>query len=171
MKNIMYFIANNTQKYIDVLPSMVEKYDNTYHRSIKLAPSGARNPVNYQHIHNALYAKVDARKATSPKLHVANKVRITRKKGRFENGFTPNWTKAVFTISSVKATKPATYTIKNTLREPVQGTFYEQEQQLSAQEFFRIERVLKKKKNQIFVKWKGHSDAFNSWVPLTDLEA
>ena len=39
MKNIMwkYFTVNNTQKYIDVLPSMVvEKYNNTYHRSIKL---------------------------------------------------------------------------------------------------------------------------------------
>ena len=33
MKNIMwkYFTGNNTQKYIDVLPSMVEKYNNTYH--------------------------------------------------------------------------------------------------------------------------------------------
>ena len=33
MKNIMwkYFTANNTQQYIDVLPSMVEKYNNKYH--------------------------------------------------------------------------------------------------------------------------------------------
>ena len=40
MKNIMwkYFTSNNTQKYIDVLSSMVEKYKNTYHRSIKLTP-------------------------------------------------------------------------------------------------------------------------------------
>ena len=59
MKNIMwnYFTANNTQKYIDVLPSMVETYNNTYHRSIKLTPSDARNPASYQHVHNALYAK------------------------------------------------------------------------------------------------------------------
>ena len=37
MKNLMwkYFTANNTQKFIDVLPSMVEQYNNTYHRSIK----------------------------------------------------------------------------------------------------------------------------------------
>ena len=63
----------------------------------------------------------------------------------------------MFTISSVKATKPPTYTIKEEL-------------QLSAQEMFRIERVLKKKKNQVFVKWKGYSDAFSSWVLLTDLE-
>ena len=102
-KNIMwkYFTANNTQKYIDVLPSMVEKYNNTYHRSIKLTPSDARNPASYQHVHNALYATVNARKATSPKFRVGDKVRIriTRKKGTFEKGFTPNWTEEVFTIA------------------------------------------------------------------------
>ena len=77
----------------------------------------------------------------------------------------------MFTISSVKATKPPTYTIEDTLGEPVQGSFYEQELQLNAQEIFRIERVLKKKKNQVFGKSKGYSDAFNSRVPLTGLEA
>ena len=71
----------------------------------------------------------------------------------------------------MKATKPPTYTIMYTLGEPVQGTFYEQELQLSVQEIFRIERVLKKEKNQVFVMWKGYSDAFNSWVPLNGLEA
>ena len=45
MKNIMwkYFTANNSQKDIDVLLSMSEKYNNTYHRSIKLTPSDAHN--------------------------------------------------------------------------------------------------------------------------------
>ena len=76
----------------------------------------------------------------------------------------------MFTISNVRATKAPTYTIKDTLGEPVQGTFYEQELQLSVHEIFSIERVLKKKRNQVFVKWKGYSEAFNSWVPLTDLE-
>ena len=59
MKNIMwkYFTA---PKYIDVLPNIVEKYNSTYHRSIKLTPSDARNLATYQHVHNALYAKVNA---------------------------------------------------------------------------------------------------------------
>ena len=172
MKNMgKYFTANNTEKYIDVLPSMVEKYNNTYYRSIKLTPSDARNPANYQHVHNALYGKVNVPKATSPKFHVDDKVSMTRNKGTFEKGFTPNWTEEVLTISNEEASKPPTYTIKDTLGEPLQWTFYEQELQLSAQEIFHIERVLKKKTNQVFVKWKGYSDAFNSWVPLTDLEA
>ena len=79
-----YFTANDTQKYIDVLPSMVEKYNNTYHRSIKLNPTDARKPAHY--------AKVNARKATPPRFHVGDKVRIVRKKGKYEKGFTPNWT-------------------------------------------------------------------------------
>ena len=71
----------------------------------------------------------------------------------------------------MKATKSPTYAIKDTIGEPIQGTFYEQELQWSVQEIFRIERVLKKKKTQVFVKWKGCSNAFNSWVPLADPEA
>ena len=47
---------------------------------------------------------------------------MRRKKGTFEKGFTPNWTEEVFTIKAVKATKPPTYTIENTLGEQVQGT-------------------------------------------------
>ena len=95
-----YFTANNTRKYIDVLPGMVENYNST----------DARKPANYKHIHNALYAEVNAQKATPPKFQVGDKVRIVRKKGTFEKGFTPNWTE-VFTITTVKATKPPTYTI------------------------------------------------------------
>ena len=51
-----------------------------------------------------------SQKATSPKFHVCDKVRITRKKGTFEKEFTPNWTQEVFIISSVKATRTPTYT-------------------------------------------------------------
>ena len=127
MKNIMwkYFTANNTLKYIAVLPSMVEKYNNTYHRSIKLTPTDARKPTDYKHISNVLYAKVNARKATLSRFHVGDKVRIVRKKGTFEMGFT---------ITAVKATESPTYTIEDTLGEPVQGTFYEQELKSSVQE-------------------------------------
>ena len=171
MKNIMwkYFTTNSTQKYIDVLPSTVDKYNSTYHRSIKLPPSDARNPSNYQHVYNAIYGNV--RKSVLPKFHVGDKVRITRKKGTFKKGFTPNWTEEVFTISSGKATNPPTYTIKDQLGESVRGSFYEQEQQLSVQEIFCIERVIRKKKNQVYVKWKGYCNAFNSWISVADLQA
>ena len=56
----------------------------------------------------------------------------------------PIWTEELFTISSVKATNPPTYTIKDQLGKPVRGRFYEKELQLSVQKIFRIERVLRK---------------------------
>ena len=91
MKNIIwtYLTADDTRKYIDVLPNMVEKYSNTYHRSIKLTPTDTRILASYMHVHNA---KVNARKATLSKFHLGDKVRIVRKKGTLEKGFTPNWT-------------------------------------------------------------------------------
>ena len=71
MKRIMwkYFTANNTNKYIDELQNMVGKYNTTYHRSIKLTPSEAGNPLNYNHVFRALYGKI--RPAPPPaKFHV-----------------------------------------------------------------------------------------------------
>ena len=89
----------------------------------------------------------------------------------FEKGFTPNCTEKVFTISSVKATKPSTYTIKDTLGEPVQGTFYEQDLQLSYRKSFVLSEYSGRRKIKFYVKWKGYCDAFNLWVVLTDLKA
>ena len=109
-------------------------------------------------------------KSMLEKLHHLNSMLVI-KYFQQERKVLSNWTEEVFTISSVQATKPPTYTIEDTLGEAVQGTFYEQELQLSVQEIFVIVRVLRKKKNQVFVKWKGYSEAFNSWVPLTDLGA
>ena len=97
-------------------------------------------------------------------------LRIVRKQGTFEKGFTPIWTEEVFTIRAVKATKPPTYAIEDTLGEPDRGTFYEQEMRSSVQEIYLIERVLKRGKDRVLVKWKGYSSSFNSWIPLADVE-
>ena len=36
--------------------------------------------------------------------------------------------------------------------------------QRSNQEEFRIEKVIKRKKDKIYVKWKGYDNSFNSWI-------
>ena len=136
-----YFTANNTMKYIDVLPEIIEKYNNTYHRSIKCTPTFAREPLSYQHVFQALYGKVQP--ITPPKYKTGDRVRIVKKKKAFEKGFTPNWTEELFTIDKVKHTKPVTYTIEVTRGEEVHGIFYEPELQKTKQEIYRIEKVLK----------------------------
>ena len=127
-----------------------------------------------------MYAKkVDARRSISPKFHVGERVRIFKKKTIFDKGYLPNWTEELFTVSSIKDTKPPTYTIQDLHGEPIEGSFYEQELQKSNQEIFRIEKVLKKRKRkgkdgggdieEAYVKWKGYNSDFNSWVPVSEL--
>ena len=52
-----YFTANYTRKYIDILPALVEKYNNSYHRSIKCTPKEAMKRENIANVFKALYGK------------------------------------------------------------------------------------------------------------------
>ena len=44
------------------------------------------------------------------------------------------------------------------------GSFYEKELQKTDQKEFRIEKVIKKKGDKLYVKLKGYDNCFNSWV-------
>ena len=48
--------------------------------------------------------------------------------------------------------------------EEIVGTFYKKELQKNNQEEFRIEKVVKRKGDKLYVKWKGNDNSFNSWI-------
>ena len=86
------------------------------------------------------------------KFSVGDKVRISKKKGIFEKGYTPKWTEEMFTISKIQYTDPITYKITDHNGEEINGSFYEQELQKTTQETFRIEKIIRKKGNKSLVK-------------------
>ena len=104
-----------------------------------------------------------------PKLKVRDYVRISKYKNIFAKGYTPNWSEEVFVISKIKNTVPWTYVINDLNGEEIIGTFYEKELQKTNQKEFRIEKVLKKKGDKLYVKWKGYDNLFNSWIDKKDL--
>ena len=53
--------------------------------------------------------------------------------------------------------------------EPITRRFYEKEFQKRSQEKFRIEKVLKRKGDKLYVKWKVYDDLFNSWIYKKDI--
>ena len=53
--------------------------------------------------------------------------------------------------------------------EEIKGTFYEEELQKTNQEEFNIEKVIKRKGDKTYVKWKGYDNSFNSWIDKKDL--
>ena len=53
--------------------------------------------------------------------------------------------------------------------EEITGSFYEQELQKNNQEEFKIEKLIKRKGDKLYVKWKGHNNSFNSWINKKDI--
>ena len=99
-----------------------------------------------------------------PKFQVDDHVRISKYKNIFAKGYVPNWSEEVFLISKIKKTVPWTYVISDLNGEEIVGTFYENELQKINQEEFRIEKVIKRKGNKLYVKWKGYDNSFNSCI-------
>ena len=167
-KMFKYLTANNTNKYIDVLDDFVERYNNTRLSSIKMTPVEASKKENEVRVYRNLYPDL-TRLPMRAKFKPGDKVRILKTKGLFENGFTPNWTEEVFTVSKIQRTNPVTYKITDNNDEEVQGTFSGQELQKISQEVYRIEKIVKQGKTKSLVKWNGYPESFNSWVDNKDL--
>ena len=53
--------------------------------------------------------------------------------------------------------------------EEITGSFYENELQKTNQKEFSIEKLLKRKDDKLYVKWKRYDNSFNSWVNKKDL--
>ena len=99
-----------------------------------------------------------------PTFKIGDYVRISKYKNIFAKGYMPNWLEEVFIISKIKNTVSWTYVINDLNGEEIIGTFYEKELQKSNQKEFRIEKVLKKKGDRSYVKWKSYDNSFNSWI-------
>ena len=90
-----YMTENNTKRWLDYLPEAIENYNNSYHRSIGMAPNLV-SFNNREKVFKRLYPNRNLK--VKCKLKVGWKVRIPSKKTLFEKGFTPNWSKEIYTI-------------------------------------------------------------------------
>ena len=158
-----YMTATSKNTYIDNLQNIVDKYNNSYHRTIKMKPVDVTKDIDIDYGGKSF----NDRKA---KFKVGDHVRISKYKNIFKKGYMPNWTEEVFVVKEVKNTVPWTYIIQDLNGDEVKGTFYEQELQKTEQNVFRVEKVVKRKGDKLLVKWKGYSDKFNSWIDKNDID-
>ena len=66
-----------------------------------------------------------------------------------------------FVISKIKNAVPWTYVINDLNGEEITGSFYEKELHKTSQNKFRIEKVIKRKVDKLYVKWKGYDNRVN----------
>ena len=104
-----------------------------------------------------------------PKFKVGDHVRISKYKNIFAKGYSPNWSEEVFVIKKIKSAVPWTYAVSGLNKEEIIGSFYQKELQKTNQKEFIIEKVIKRKGNILYVKWKGYNNSFNSWIDKKDL--
>ena len=156
-----YMTSISKNVYIDKLDDTVNEYNNTYHRTIKMKPIDVKDNTY-----------IDFEKEVNDKgskFKFGGHLRISKYKNIFAKGYTPNWCEDVFVNKKVKNTIPWTYVMNDINGKEIICTFYEKELQKTNQQEFRTEKVIKRKGDKLYVKWKGYNNSFNSWIDKKDL--
>jgi hypothetical protein len=174
IKNIMWrhFTRNNSLKWVKILPTIVQEYNQRKHRTIGMPP----NKVRHRHIPQIKQHMLKQRRHPPPPKHpfkIGNIVRISRIRNIFaKEASNYNWSEELFKVVNVQKTHPITYELEDLLGVPIKGTFYHQELQKTAiPDYARIEKVLARKtisgKPWVRVRFSGYDNRFNTWIPLS----
>ena len=80
--------------YIDKFDDIVNKYNNTYHRIIKIKPVDVKSStyINFDKDNNK----------EGPKVKVGDHVRISKYKNIFAKHYVSNWSEEVFVVKNVE---------------------------------------------------------------------
>lgn len=162
-----YFSLNGSYRWIDILGDIINIYNNQHHRTIGMKPSDV-SKQNEKEILKSTYNHINL--ATPHQYKNGDIVRISKNKHVFSKGYTPNWTTELFKIVKVGITNPTTYLLEDLEGQPISGCFYDQElQKTKIPDVYLVEKVLRKRGNNVYVKWLGFNASHNSWINVKDI--
>ena len=104
-----YFTHNNTHRWLEVLPLLVEAYNNSRHRIIKMAPAEVNKDNEMKMWMSMQGLAVNA----CHSLKVGDSVRLSKVKNVFKKGYLPSWTEEVFSVSQLLNTDPPQIKVKD----------------------------------------------------------
>lgn len=172
-----YMSHNNTRRYVNVLPDIIDSYNNSSHRSL----GNQQTPFQVHQLTNPSIIKRQfdfmfkynshSQDYVSSILPVGRHVRIADEKRNsiFRRGYTVQNTIEIFRIKKIdKSQKPTVYYLEDLQGEDIKGIFYREELvPTQLPEFFHID-VIKSKtvsgRKKYLVRWRGYPDSFNSWI-------
>ena len=159
------FVKNNNTVWYNILPDLINTYNNRYHQTIKMKPKNV-NKLNEKHIKNTVY-NYDITNI-KPKFKINDLVRISLKRRTLFDKPSGDikWSEQLYKIYKINKSNVITYQLKDMNEEIIKGQFYTKELQLSKNTTgeYIIEKILKTNKDKIFVKWRGYDSSFNSWI-------
>ena len=119
------------KRYLEVLPKLILGYNNSFHRSIKMAPNEV-NDKNKQQVFLNLYGfKEEEGEQSLVKIRFkpGMYVRLVKSKNIFEKGYTSSWSNHICIVDKVFAQIPPLYQVKNMDTGLSEGTYYAEELQ------------------------------------------
>jgi hypothetical protein len=194
-----YFTHTHKERYIEVLPDILTRYNASFHRTIGMAP----NEVGKQHvpfIYDRVYGKdttafianhnknagVERTSASNEMVGPASTVRLSHPHKSWSKGYEPSWTRELYKITATSEAPAAggpsrIYKVSDLEGEPIIGSFYKheiqpvevpQEKDLT-QKLHEIEKILRRRGKganaKVYVKWKGLHRKFNKWIPANSI--
>lgn len=162
------FSLQGSYKWISFIGDIVKEYNNSYHRTIKMAPVNVKKS-NEKHLLSTVYSNIKTFR--QGKYKVGDFVRISYNPTLFEKGYTPNWSTEIFTIRKIQITNPVTYLLTDYQQTNIKGGFYEQElQHCRYPNTYLVEKILRRNGDKAYVKWLGFDKSHNSWIHQSDLK-
>ena len=154
-KIFKHMAAISKSAYFDVLDDIVNKYNNTVHRTIKT------RPIDVTSILMLNTVKILIKKIPNLKLVIVSEYQNTK----------------IFLLKDIPKTglqkflslaklKIQFHVISNLNGEKIDGTFNENELQKANKKEFRIEKITKREGNKLYLKWKGQGNLFNNLMTL-----
>ncbi|KAE9521979.1 hypothetical protein AGLY_017612 [Aphis glycines] len=158
------FTARGSHEWVSILPKLINEYNNSKHRTIGMTQVQAdADPTT---------VKIKKRKIINGKIkfNVCDNVRVSTYKGVFAKGYLPSWSTEIFKIVKINETLPTTYQLQDYTGKPIAGCFYSEEiLKTNYQNDYLVEKIIRRKGKQIYVKWLGFDSTHNSWINTHDI--
>ena len=130
------------------------------------------NKSNEKYIKNNFYTYDVTDKILKFKINDLVRISLKRRELFDKPSGNIKWSEELFKIYKINKSNVITYQLKDMNDKIIKGQFYEKELQLTKNitgEYI-IEKILRTKGNNIFVKWRNYDSSFNSWVNKSDIK-
>lgn len=176
-----YMNHNRTRKFVDALKSMLNSYNNSTHRTIKMAPSVV-SYENESEVFENSYGEnnlldIMKKNVTQAKFQTGDTVRYKYDAKPFDKMYRQRYTDIVYKVLKV-IPKLNKYQYELEYRGNVlKRRFYPEELQkvkIDQNTLWPIEKIVRRRvvnnRTEVLIKWRGHYAEDNSWIPLESIQ-
>lgn len=173
-----WMLHNLSQRYIDILPTLVNNYNHTKSRTTGFAPAEI-DTTNSDQVLKKLYPELWSANPQPRKkqaFDIGDSVRLATERTLFQKGYHITWTPEIFKIHEIVSRDPYVYRVADSKSEVIKGTFYKYElaKVKNSDNVYLIEKVVSSRKvaggkRQFLVKWLGFPNSENTYISEDDL--